>query len=176
MLKELYVMSPHVFENFYSQESQETIAEYCDILAPVMSKGELIKNTEILNDETREFIHKKIEQIAHGIGAALDVECVVTYDFKYPPVTNDSQVTTEVVNSLEEIFPDQLVEVEEPLMGGEDYAYYLYEAPGTFLFLSNPSNIEGKFHGHHHAKFDVDESLFYMATAAFVKVALDYLN
>lgn len=169
-------MSPHVFENVYSQESQEKIAEYCEILAPVMSKGELIKNTELLNDETREFIHRKIEQTAHGIGAALDVEGVVTYDYKYPPVTNDAQVTTEVVNSLEEIFPGQLVEVEEPLMGGEDYAYYLYEAPGTFLFLSNPSNIEGKFHGHHHAKFDVDESLFYMATAAFVKVALDYLN
>ncbi|MFL2136924.1 M20/M25/M40 family metallo-hydrolase [Ruoffia sp. FAM 24228] len=132
-------------------------------------------NTELFS-KIKVPLDRKIEQIAHGIGAALDVECVVTYDYKYPPVTNDAQVTTEVVNSLEEIFPGQLVEVEEPLMGGEDYAYYLYEAPGTFLFLSNPSNIEGKFHGHHHAKFDVDESLFYMATAAFVKVALDYLN
>ncbi len=142
----------------------------------IPDKVELEGTVRALNDETREFIHKKIEQIAHGIGAALDVECVVTYDYKYPPVTNDAQVTTEVVNSLEEIFPNQLVEVEEPLMGGEDYAYYLYEAPGTFLFLSNPSDIEGQFHGHHHAKFDVDESLFYMATASFVKVALDYLN
>src|SRR5699024_3012637 len=100
----------------------------------IPDKVELEGTVRALNDETREFIHKKIEQIAHGIGAALDVECVVTYDYKYPPVTNDEQVTAEVVNSLEEIFPGQLVEVEEPLMGGEDYAYYLYEAPGTFLF------------------------------------------
>lgn len=137
---------------------------------------ELEGTVRALNDETRAFIHKKIEQIAHGIGAALDVECIVTYDYKYPPVTNDAQVTAEVVHSLENIFPGQLVEVEDPLMGGEDYAYYLYEAPGTFLFLSNPADIEGQFHGHHHAKFDVDESLFYMATASFVQVALDYLD
>lgn len=48
MLKGLYVMSPNVFENVYSQESQEKIAEYCEILAPVMSKGELLENTELL--------------------------------------------------------------------------------------------------------------------------------
>lgn len=137
---------------------------------------ELEGTVRALNDETREFIHHKIEQIAHGIGAALGVECVVTYDYKYPPVTNDPQVTQEVVHSLEAIFPGQLVEIEEPLMGGEDFAFYLYEAPGTFLFLSNPGEIEGQFHGHHHAKFDVDESLFHMATASFVKEALDYLN
>lgn len=137
--------------------------------------AELEGTVRALNDETREFIHHKIEQIAHGIGAALGVECVVTYDYKYPPVTNDAQVTQEVVHSLETIFPGKLVEIEEPLMGGEDYAFYLYEAPGTFLFLSNPADIEGQFHGHHHAKFDVDESLFHMATASFVKEALDYL-
>lgn len=137
---------------------------------------ELEGTVRALNDETREFIHTKIQQIAHGIGAALEVECVVTYDYKYPPVNNDAQVTAEVVQSLEKLFPDQLVEIEDPLMGGEDFAFYLYEAPGTFLFLSNPADIEGQFHGHHHAKFDVDESLFYMGTAAFVQAALDYLN
>src|SRR5699024_10139837 len=142
----------------------------------IADKVELEGTVHALNDETGEFIDKKIEQIEHGINEDLDVQNVETYDDKYPPVTNDEQVTTEVVNSLEEILPGQLVEVEEPLMGGEDYADYLYEAPGTFLFLSNPSDIEGQFHGHHHAKFDVDESLFYMATASFVKVALDYLN
>lgn len=142
----------------------------------IPDKVELEGTVRALNDETREFIHKKIEQIAHGIGAAMDVECVVTYDYKYPPVTNDALVTAEVVHSLETIFPGQLVEIEDPLMGGEDFAYYLYEAPGTFLFLSNPADIEGQFHGHHHAKFDVDESLFYMATASFVQVALDYLG
>lgn len=50
MLKGLYVMSPNVFENVYSQESQEKIAEYCEILAPVMSKGELLENTELLKE------------------------------------------------------------------------------------------------------------------------------
>lgn len=142
----------------------------------IPDKVELEGTVRALNDETRAFIHQKIEKIAHGIGAALDVECVVTYDYKYPPVTNDAQVTEEVVESLEKIFPGQLLEIADPLMGGEDFAFYLYEAPGTYMFLSNPAEIEGAFHGHHHAKFDIDESLFYMGTASFVQAALDYLN
>lgn len=142
----------------------------------IPDKVELEGTVRALNDETRAFIHQKIEKIAQGIGAALDVECVVTYDYKYPPVTNDAQVTEEVVESLEKIFPGQLLEIADPLMGGEDFAFYLYEAPGTYMFLSNPAEIEGAFHGHHHAKFDIDESLFYMGTASFVQAALDYLN
>lgn len=142
----------------------------------IPDKVELEGTVRALNDETRAFIHQKIEKIAQGIGAALDVECVVTYDYKYPPVTNDAQVTEEVVESLEKIFPGQLLEIADPLMGGEDFAFYLYEAPGTYMFLSNPAEIEGTFHGHHHAKFDIDESLFYMGTASFVQAALDYLN
>lgn len=61
-------------------------------------------------------------------------------------------------------------------MGGEDFAFYLQEAPGTFLYLSNPGYIDGSFHGHHHPKFDVDETYFYLGAASFVEVALNYLN
>lgn len=142
----------------------------------IPDKVELEGTVRTFNDETRAFIHQKIDQIAQGIGAALDVECVVTYDYKYPPVNNNPEVTMELADTLERIFPGQMVQLAEPLMGGEDFAFYLYEAPGTFMFLSNPGYIEGEFHGHHHPKFDVDESMFYMGTAAFVEAALTYLN
>ena len=45
-------------------------------------------------------------------------------------MTNDAQVTTEVVNSLEEIFPGHLVEVEEPLMGVKTTRTIYMKHPG----------------------------------------------
>lgn len=138
---------------------------------------ELEGTVRTFDNHLREEIHAKIEQISHGIGEALGVKVKVTYDYKYPPVINDEKVTKEVVDQLKNLFGEEaLVEVEEPLMGGEDFAFYLQEAPGTFLYLSNPGYIDGTFHGHHHPKFDVDETYFYLGAASFVEVALNYLN
>lgn len=138
---------------------------------------ELEGTVRTFDNALREEIHGKIEQICQGIAAALGVEVIVTYDYKYPPVINDAEVTHEIVDQLENIFGQNImVESNDPLMGGEDFAFYLEKAPGTFLFLSNPKDIDGEFHGHHHPKFDVDEDYFYMGAASFVEVALHYLN
>lgn len=138
---------------------------------------ELEGTVRTFDNNMREFVHEKLSQIASGVAGAIGVEAEVVYDYKYPPVLNDPAFTDRVVASFKEIFPeDTIVESKEPLMGGEDFAYYLEKVPGTFFFLNNPGKIDGKFHGHHHEKFDLDESKFYMGTAAFLKVALDLLG
>lgn len=143
----------------------------------IPDKVELEGTVRTFDNALREEIHEKIEQISHGIGEALGVEAKVTYDYKYPPVLNNVNVTHEIAGQLKNLFGEGVMfESDEPLMGGEDFAFYLQEAPGTFLFLSNPGYIDGQFHGHHHAKFDVDEDYFYMGAASFVEVAMNYLN
>lgn len=143
----------------------------------IPDKVELEGTVRTFDNDLRAEIHNKIEQICHGLGEALGVETKVTYDYKYPPVITDAKVTEEIAGQLEDLFgQDVMFETADPLMGGEDFAFYLEEAPGTFLFLSNPGNIEGEFHGHHHPKFDIDEAYFYMGAAGFVEVALNYLN
>lgn len=138
---------------------------------------ELEGTVRALNEELQHKIVDRMREISTGIGAAMGVSVNFIYDYKYPPVINDNLVVEETIESLGDIFDEgTLLEIHEPLMGGEDYAFYLKEAPGTFLFLSNPGEIDGSFHGHHHPKFNIDESLLYMGTASFVKVALDYLN
>ncbi|WP_124059009.1 M20 metallopeptidase family protein [Vaginisenegalia massiliensis] len=137
---------------------------------------ELEGTVRTFDDELRRFIHQKIDQIAQGISQAMGVTCRVTYDYKYPAVLNDAQVVEESVAALSRQFgPDRLFACQEALMGGEDFAFYLKEVPGAYFFLTNPGMIEGAFHGHHHPKFDVDESYFALGAATFVSLALDYL-
>lgn len=143
----------------------------------IPDKVELEGTVRALNDDVRHMMARRIEEISKGIGAGMGVECKVTYDFKYPAVINDKETTHRVKDILQNLFGEErVIETPEPRMGGEDFAYYLQEAPGTFLFLSNPNPVEGTVYPHHHAKFDVDESLFYMGAAAFVQVALEFLN
>ena len=62
-------------------------------------------------------------------------------------------------------------------MGGEDIAYFLQKAPGTFFVLSNPIIHDGgKIYPHHSDKFDIDESLLYKGTAAVLATVLKYLD
>ncbi|AMB99101.1 N-acyl-L-amino acid amidohydrolase [Aerococcus urinaehominis] len=143
----------------------------------IPDKVELEGTVRAFDDQVRKKIASRLQEIATGIGQAMDVDCQLTYDYKYPAVINDPQASQILTASLKDLFgPDKLHELTDPLMGGEDFAYYLKEAPGAFFFLANPGLIDGSFHGHHHSKFDIDEDLMYMGTAAFVKMALDYLK
>nr|MBA2442772.1 amidohydrolase [Rubrobacter sp.] len=50
----------------------------------------------------------------------------------------------------------ELVE-REPIMGGEDFAYYLREVPGCFFFVGAGNEEKGTTYPHHHPRFNIDE-------------------
>lgn len=126
--------------------------------------------------EVRETIARRIREVAEGIAKAFNATCEVTYDYKYPPVINDRDFTSAFVKSAEKVMDaDRIQTIEVPIMGGEDVAFFLEQVPGTFFFLGNPGEIDGKAWPHHHPKFDLDESQLKLGTALFVQTALDYL-
>ena len=130
------------------------------------------------DDEVRKNIAENIKTISENIAKAYGMKAEVEYDFKYPAVINDEEFTEYVAECAREILGDDRVEyLKEPSFGGEDMAYFLREAKGTFFALSNPKvHEDGKIYPHHSPKFDLDESKLYMGTAIFVKVVVDYLN
>lgn len=136
---------------------------------------ELEGTVRTFDNEIRYLIHDRLDQVAQGIGAALNVECTVEYNYKYPPVLNTKSFTQGLVMALSEIFSvEEIYLMEDPVMGSEDFSFYQQEAKGTFFFLCNPGEIDGKFHGHHTSKFDIDESLMYKGVATFVHLAALY--
>ena len=138
---------------------------------------ELEGTVRTVNNETRQLIARRIEEITKGITAAMRADYEVQYDFKYPPLINSEEFTNFFVNSAKKIIDEKdIFEMKYPVMGGEDMAYFMEKAPGTFFFLSNPNEIDGVIYPHHNSKFDVDESLFYKGTALFIQTVFDYLS
>lgn len=124
----------------------------------------------------RQKLARRIDEVARGIAQTFNAQCEVTYDFKYPPLVNDRAFTEKFVESAKKIIdPERIMTIEKPIMGGEDMAYFLEKAPGTFFFLANPREIDGKYWPHHNSRFDVDESQLWLGSALFVQTALDYL-
>lgn len=139
---------------------------------------ELEGTVRATDPETRNFIAKRIEEVVKGITTAARASYEIEYDFKYPPVINDENFNSLFLEAAKKILKNEnIIEMPTPVMGGEDVAFFLEKAPGTFFFLSNPRIHEnGKIYPHHNSKFDLDESFFYVGTALFVQTALDYLN
>lgn len=146
-----------------------------NIIPDIVELEGTVRATDV---ETRNFIARRIEEVVKGICLAARADYKLEYDYKYPPVMNDKEFNKIFVEAAKKILGEkEIVEMPTPVMGGEDMAFFLEKAAGTFFFLANPKVYEdGKIYSHHSSKFDLDESYFYIGTALFVQTALDFLN
>lgn len=130
------------------------------------------------DEQVRNLIAKRIEEVASGIAQSYRAAAETAYDFKYPVLINDKAFTEFFVKNTKELFGESCIcNISVPTMGGEDMAYFLQKAPGTFFVLSNPIIHDGgKIYPHHSDKFDIDESLLYKGTAAVLATVLKYLD
>ncbi|PIE98025.1 MAG: N-acyl-L-amino acid amidohydrolase [Treponema sp.] len=138
-----------------------------------------IEGTVRTTDESeRAFIANRMQEIATGIAKAHRAKAILDYKNGYPVLINDKGFTEFFVQNTKDLLGDDAVmEVPNPTMGGEDMAYFLQKAPGTFFLLSNPVvHKNGIIYPHHSDKFDIDESFFYIGTAAIANTVLKYLK
>lgn len=128
------------------------------------------------NDE-RQMIAKRIEEIAQGIAKGMRGSIDYNIAWGAPPVINNAEFTKGFYETAKKIIDkENIIEITEPTMGGEDMAYYLSEVPGTFFFLGGANPDKGPVYPHHNSKFIIDEDVFWIGTALLAQGALDWLE
>jgi metal-dependent amidase/aminoacylase/carboxypeptidase family protein len=85
-------------------------------------------------------------------------------------------MTAFVVKVAKEILGEDKLSLLRPLMGSEDFSFYLEKVPGTFVFLGVENKEKGIIYPHHHPKFNIDEDILPLGTALHVSVAMGYLR
>jgi amidohydrolase len=129
-----------------------------------------------LNPEVRAYLPKRMNEILDGVVRAMRGR----YDFnlmeKFPVTINDHRMTTFVAKVATNLMGKESVFEMKPVMGSEDFSYYLQKIPGAFVYLGVKNMEKGLLYPHHHPRFDVDEEVLPTGTAIHVAVALDYLN
>lgn len=137
----------------------------------------MLGTARALDENTRDLIENRIGEIADGIAKTYGGSANVNYERFYPVLINDVDFTSKVRNVVSNLFPKDVFEMQKPVMGGEDMAFYQQEVPGCFMFLSNiKAHSDGVCYPNHNSKFDLDESLFYKAVATFVATAFEGLK
>ena len=149
-------------------------ATYNAIPSEVLIEG----TTRTFDEEVRQKLARRIEEISKCTAQAFGGDAEVEMDWGAPPVVNDDAMAAFAADAIKEVIGDDMVitEVPYPNMGGEDFAYYLNEVPGAYMFLSSANPEKGTDVAHHNPKFNVDEDVFWIGTAAFVSIAEKFLK
>lgn len=138
----------------------------------IADKATLVGTVRYLDTDIQEQIIHEMEQMIKGICTANGASYTLNYEKGYPPLINHEQEAELVLEAGKKI--DGIEQTEEvlPVMGGEDFAYYMMERPGAYFFTG--AQKEGNHYPHHHPKFDIDERALPIAAKTLIQIYFDY--
>ena len=103
----------------------------------------------------RDHMLQRMAELAGGIATAMRGSCEFRLESAAPPVVNDAAVAGLVAEAAKDVLGHDAVVPFEPLMVGEDVAYFLDARPGCFFLLGGAPDSGPVLH--HTAEFQVDE-------------------
>ena len=125
-----------------------------------------------LDPVTRDRIPVLMKRMTVETARASGGDAVFRITEGYPPTINEDRATAFARDALNEILgQENIVEIEEPVMGGEDFAYYLEKIPGTFLRLG-----VGESHSLHNSSYDFNDKAIPFGVRVMVGLALRFLD
>lgn len=126
--------------------------------------------------ETALMIRDRIEQIAKGVTEAGGGSYRFTFNEGYPAVRNTPWATKLVRETAASVLgAENVQEMADPLMAGEDFAFYQQEFPGVFFFLGSGSEQAGATYSWHHPRYNIDERCFQSGAALMAALAFQPL-
>lgn len=124
----------------------------------------------------REQMPVRIEQIIRGVCEAAGAAYRLRYDRGYPVLINDPAATELARAAAAEVLGTDNLLPMEPSMGGEDFAYFLQEVPGSFARLGAAVPGSTDRYGLHTSKLMIDEGCIAVGVAYFLNVVQNYLK
>lgn len=127
----------------------------------IPGKVEMIGTVRTFSEDTANMIKDRIEAIVKGITESAGASYTFEFDFGYPAVINTDWATDVVIKTASEIIgEDQVQLLDDPIMAGEDFAFYQQHFPGVFFFLGSGREETGSTHTWHHPHYNIDEECF----------------
>lgn len=124
----------------------------------------------------RQTAERQIKQIIDGITKTHGAAYKLDYHYGYDSVFNNETITKIVEETAEIVLGKQAVAKVPPLMAGEDFSFYLNEAPGCFVFVGAGNPDKGCDFPLHHPKFNLDEDSLAVGMKLSVHAALKLLG
>lgn len=139
----------------------------------IPGKVSMLGTIRTFSRDTSHFINRRIQEIAAGVAQAAGGSYEYTYNEGYPAVINSGWATDVIVDVAGGLHGAQAVKwMPEPVMGGEDFAFYLEHFPGAFYLLGTGSEAADSQYSWHHPRYNIDEAAFRYGASVMAGIAL----
>jgi amidohydrolase len=131
--------------------------------------------------EVLDLIERRMQQIAEHVCAAHEATCEFEFVRNYPPTINSAAEAEFSRKVMASIVGPSNVEMQEPTMGAEDFAYMLQARPGAYCFIHNGDGSHREM-GHgggpcmlHNPSYDFNDDLIPLGATYWVRLAEAWL-
>ena len=126
-----------------------------------------------LDEDLRRRMPERIEQLARGIAQGMRGDAELAYNFSYPVTLNDGGAAQAALGVIGELFGEEnTLELANPAMGGEDFAFFLEKISGAFIWLGVGEDVSYL----HTPTFAFDEEILPQGSALLTALALESLS
>ena len=129
-----------------------------------------------------DLIEQRMADIAKHTAAAFGATCDFAFTRNYPPTVNSEPEAAFARRVMQDIVGEANVNLQEPTMGAEDFAYMLQAKPGTYCFIGNGDGVHREM-GHgagpctlHNPSYDFNDELIPLGATFWVHLATRWLR
>ena len=155
----------------HAGEATNVVPDSCELQGTVRTFS-----TEVLD-----MIERRMRQVAEHVCAAHEAQCEFEFERNYPPTVNSPAEAEFARQVMASIVGAENVEVQEPTMGAEDFAYMLQAKPGAYCFIANGEGQHREM-GHgggpcmlHNPSYDFNDELIPLGATYWVRLAEAWL-
>jgi hippurate hydrolase len=124
-----------------------------------------------------DLVESRMRQIAEHVCAAHDASCEFEFERNYPPTINSAAEANFAREVMTTIVGQEQVQIQEPTMGAEDFAYMLQAKPGAYCIIGNGDGDHREI-GHgggpcmlHNPSYDFNDDLIPLGASYWVRLA-----
>ncbi len=130
-----------------------------------------------VNHEIRKKIPEMMELTIDGICKSMHASFEFEYNFGTPEVLNDNAMVDLIVSEAQELLgSENCIDLQDPVMGGEDFGFYLEKIPGAFIRLGTCSDEKESCYSQHNSRFNVDDNALEYGMKVLTATALKALE
>ena len=123
------------------------------------------------NNEIGELAKKRFFEVINSTCDAFNAKAKIDFQKGYPATVNHQKQSQFAFNSAKKIIGNKASASQKPMMGSEDFSYFLKEVPGCFAWIGN-----GPSASLHNPKYDFNDSVLTVGSSFLATIAEDRLS
>ncbi|MCJ7595449.1 MAG: amidohydrolase, partial [Desulfobacterales bacterium] len=139
----------------------------------IPAEAEIVGTTRTLDRHIWDSLQGRVEKIIKGTCEAMGAGYELKYTRGYPPTVNDGALLEIVRRCAAEVVGEKNVFEPEPIMAGDDMAFFLEKVPGFFFFLGAGHDNSAPLHN---SRFDFNEDILPKGVETYLRLAYELLR